>query len=130
MKMDWSKLTHQFEAHEIPPSTFRHIDHIGVAYEMIHKHGFLTTLTKFSEAIESMATKAGAPEKFNVTITLAFLSLIAERIHRTEHSNFDEFIVRNEDLLSKSVLDKLYPAERLGSDLARKVFLLPACSNL
>lgn len=130
MKTDFSKLTQQFEAHEIDPSAFRHIDHIGVAYEMFQTHGFLPTLTKFSDAIEAIATKAGAPEKFNVTITLAFLSLIAERIHSTVHSNFDEFIVRNEDLLSKSVLKKMYPAERLDSDLARKVFLLPLCSNL
>ena len=129
MNTDWSKLTQQFEAHDIDPSAFRHIDHVGVAYEMFHKYGFLATLTKFSEAIESIATKAGAPEKYNVTITLAFLSLIAERIHKTEHANFDEFIGGNEDLLSKGVLGKLYPAERLDSDLARKVFLLPTCSN-
>lgn len=129
MNTDFSNLAHQFEAHVIDPSEFRHIDHIGVAYEMFHTHGFLTTLIKFSEAIESIATKAGVPEKFKVTITLAFLSVIAERIHRTEHNNFDEFIERNKDLLSKSLLEKLYSAERLDSDLARKVFLLPACPN-
>jgi hypothetical protein len=128
MKTDYSKLTQDFESHKIDPSTFRHIDHIRVAYEMLHKHGYLTTSTKYSEAIESMATEAGVPEKFNLTITLAFLSLIAERIHSTEHSSFDEFIARNEDLMSRSVLEKMYSPERLQSDLARKMFLLPTGS--
>lgn len=59
MNTDLSKLTQHFEVHEIDPSAFRHIDHIEVVYEMLHKHGFLTTLTKFSETIKSMATKAG-----------------------------------------------------------------------
>ena len=129
MKTDYSKLTQDFEAHTIDPSTFRHIDHIRVAYEMLHKHGFLKTSAQYSETIQSIAAKAGVPEKFNLTITLAFLSLIAERIHSKEHSNFDEFIVRNEDLMSKSVLEKMYSAERLQSDLARKMFLLPTCSD-
>ena len=130
MKRDWSTFTQQFEAHDIDPSAFRHIDHIGVAYEMFHTYGFLTTVTKFSEAIESIATKAGAPEKFHVTKTFAFLSLIAERIHETDHANFDEFIGRNEDLLSSRVLENMYPTERLNTDLARTVFLLPTCSKL
>lgn len=125
MKTDYFEMTQEFEVHGIDPSAFRHIDHIGVAYEMFHKYDFLTTSTKYSEVIKSMATKAGVPEKFNLTITLAFLSLIAERIQRTEHSNFDEFIARNEDIIAKGVLANLYSAERLQSDLARKMFLLP-----
>ena len=128
MKTGFSKLTQQFEIHEIDPGAFRHIDHIGVAYEMLHKHDFLTTSTQYAEAIKSMATQAGVPEKFNLTMTLAFLSLIAERIHTTQHSNFDEFIDQNEDLLSKRVLENFYSAERLQSDLARKLFLLPTGS--
>ncbi len=125
MTTDWSKLTQQFEACEIAPSAFRHLDHIGVAYEMFNQYGFLSTLTKFSEAIEAMATKAGAPEKFNVTITVAFLSVIAERLNRTKHSTFDEFIVSNADLLEKHVLKNWYSEERLCSSLARGQFLLP-----
>ncbi len=125
MKIELSELAQKFEIHEIDPSSFRHIDHIGVAYEMFHKYGFQSTSIKYAEAIESIAIKAGAPDKFNLTITLAFLSLIAERIHTTDHSSFDEFISRNEDLMSKGILGKLYSKERLQSDLARKMFLLP-----
>jgi hypothetical protein len=66
MKTDFSKLTQQFEVHDIDPSTFRHIDHIGVAYEMLHKHDFLTTSTKYSKAIKSMATTKPASRKSSV----------------------------------------------------------------
>jgi hypothetical protein len=129
LKTNFSELTQQFEAHDIAPNTFRHIDHISVAYEMLHKYSFLKTSTKYAEAIKSMAIKAGAPQKFNLTITLAFLSIIAERLHTTEHNNFEEFIARNEDLMDRKVLEKWYSAERLNSDLARTQFLLPTCSD-
>jgi hypothetical protein len=129
LKTNFSQLTQQFEAHDIPPNTFRHIDHISVAYEMLHKYSFLTTSTKYAEAVKSMAIKAGEPQKFNLTITLAFLSIIAERVHTTEHNNFEEYIARNEDLMDRKVLEKWYSTERLQSDLARTQFLLPICSD-
>jgi hypothetical protein len=129
MQNDYSKLTQQFEAQDIDPASFRHSDHILVAYEMLNRYDFLSTSQKYSETIKAMATKAGVPEKFNLTITLAFLSLIAERIHNTPHSNFEEFLSQNEDLKAKNLLEKMYSTERLQSDLARKMFLLPACSD-
>jgi hypothetical protein len=126
MKIEYSELLKQFEAFEINPAEFGHREHVQVAYEMLHKYGYLEACAKYANAINTIATNAGAPEKFNVTITFAFLSLIAERIHGpTKWSSFEEFLARNGDLLSKNALSRWYSNEQLQSDFARTHFLLP-----
>ena len=125
MTTDDSNLLSEFEAFEIDPAEFGHRQHLQVAYEMLQKYGFLDTTTRYANTIGTIAASAGAPEKFNVTITLAFLSLIAERVHATGQAGFDEFLAQNEDLLSKNILDRWYSSEQLQSDFARTHFLLP-----
>lgn len=125
MSTKYSELTRSFEACDIDASAFGHVDHVGVAYEMIRSYDFLTACLKYAECINTIATKAGAARKFNTTITLAFLSLIAERLEVTRHNTYDEFISQNQDLVSGNILEKWYTPERLRSDLARTVFLMP-----
>jgi len=121
-----SELLTQFEAFEVNAADFGHRQHVQVAFEMCHKYSYLDACAKYANAINTIATNAGAPEKFNVTITFAFLSLIAERIHgTTKWSSFEEFLAQNEDLLSKNALGKWYSSEQLQSDFARTHFLLP-----
>lgn len=125
MSTKYSELTRSFEACDIDASAFGHVDHVGVAYEMLRSYDFLTACLKYAECINTIATKAGAARKFNTTITLAFLSLIAERLEVTRHNTYDEFISQNQDLVSGNILEKWYTPERLRSDLARTVFLMP-----
>jgi len=125
MSTNYVELARAFEACDVDVSAFGHIDHVGVAYEMLRTCDFLDASLKYSECINTIATKAGASQKFNLTITLAFLSLIAERMNATRHNSFGSFIRQNRDLLSANVLAKWYSPERLRSDLARAVFLMP-----
>lgn len=127
MAEEYPELLTQFEAFEVDSAKFGHRQHIQVAYEMLHKYGYLEACTQYANIINTMATNAGAPEKFNVTITFAFLSLIAERIHGAKSwSNFDDFLTKNNDLLLKNALSKWYSSEQLQSDFARTHFLLPS----
>lgn len=125
MSTDYVALTRSFEDCDIDASAFGHLDHVGVAYEMLRRNDFLTASLKYAECIDKIAKKAGAARKFNTTITLAFLSLIAERMQTTPNNSFDVFISQNQDLLSGNPLQKWYSPERLQSDLARSVFLMP-----
>ena len=125
MSKNYTELARAFESCDIDAGTFGHIDHVGVAYEMLRNDDFLNASVRYAECINTIATNAGASRKFNTTITLAFLSLIAERMEATRHDTFDDFIAQNPDLLSSDVLAKWYSPERLGSDLARTVFLMP-----
>jgi len=125
MNSRYGKLVQSFEARDLDAGGFRHVDHVGVAYEMLRKYDFMDATVKYAENIKTIATKAGVPDKFNATITLAFMSLIAERMGTTRHADYDDFISQNQDLNSKDMLRKWYSPERLQSDLARNVFLMP-----
>ena len=72
-----------------------------------------------------MAGSVGAPEKFNATITVAFMSVIAERKSQVESADFDSFISANPDLLDGNALRGWYTKERLNSPAARHQFLMP-----
>jgi hypothetical protein len=125
MSTNYKEFLHSFEQYDIDASAFGHIDHIGVAYEMLLQYDFLTASINYSDCIKTIATRAGAGRKFNTTITIAFLSLIAERMEGSEQGTFEVFIENNQDLLSRNVLAKWYSPERLQSDAARTVFLMP-----
>lgn len=121
--MDSATLYDQFEARTIDAVTFRHERHIAVAWEMLRRHDFLTAITRYATGIREIAEAAGASDKFNLTITLAFLSLIAERM--TDEDSYAEFMAGNPHLMSSSVLQQMYSDDRLTSGKARTGFLMP-----
>ena len=125
MNTNYTELIDSFETCNIDVNIFGHVDHVGVAYEMLRRYDFLKATVRYADSINTIANKVGAAHKFNMTITLAFLSLIAERMEVTLHDTFDEFISQNQDLLSRNFLEQWYLPERLQCDLARTVFLMP-----
>ncbi|MEM9063397.1 MAG: hypothetical protein AAGD13_23300 [Pseudomonadota bacterium] len=114
-----------FEQGGLDAAAFSHRDHIAVAIGLLQRYRFTKAADIYASRIDEMACAAGAPDKFNTTITLAFLGLIAERMQTTPHTDFDVFLERNPDLLDRSVLARWYGADRLMSDLAKRIFLLP-----
>ena len=118
-------LMERFEQRRIDAPNFRHQDHIQVAYEMLEKYDFVDACARYASTIRAMAESVGVPEKYNATITFAFMSLIAERKTETVSGNLDTFLVANPDLLDKNILKRWYTDERLTSTAARGQFLLP-----
>ena len=115
----------RFEQFEIDAPNFHHGDHIKVAYGMLNKYDFVEACTRYASTIRAMAERVGVPEKFNVTITFAFMSLIAERKGQSNPDGLASFLASNPDLLDKNVLKRWYSEERLTSATARRQFLLP-----
>ena len=110
---------------EIDPATFPHREHVRMAFEMLRRHDFPETVLHYSRTLRAMAENVGRPEAFHQTITIAFLSLIAERMETGVAADFAAFAQANPDLLEKSVLKRWYRAERLASEIARRIFVLP-----
>jgi len=110
---------------EIVPSEFPHREHVHIAFEMLKRHDFPETVLHFSRTLRAMAQQAGRPEAFHQTVTIAFLSLIAERMEAGGAADFAAFAQANPDLLEKSALARWYRPERLASAAARHTFLLP-----
>ena len=119
------QLAQAFEAGDIRPGGFNHAAHVIVAYQLLTRYEFLEAVSRYTRGIRELASRAGAPEKFNITITLAFLSLIAERMADAPSSDAEAFVRDNSDLMTIDVLRGRYSNTRLNKSLARSVFLMP-----
>ena len=113
------------ETGALDPAMFPHPEHVRLGYEMLGRHPFGETVARFSRGLRLLAAKAGRPEVYHETITVAFLALVGERRARARDAGWCEFKANNSDLLDKHCLDRWYEAEELGSDLARQTFCLP-----
>ena len=109
---------------------FPHEEHVRLGYEMLGRYSFGEAVSRFSSGLRLLAAKAGKPEVFHETITVAFLAVINERRARAATSTWPEFKAANPDLLDKGCLKKWYGAEQLQSDLARRVFCLPTLPQM
>lgn len=115
----------RFLAGEIRPQDFRHADHVRAGYELLTRHEFLAAAAIYCRVLKEMTARIGKPEAFHLTVTLAFLSLIAERIEGNAHASFEDFALANPDLMDKSFLARWYRPERLNGMAARHGFVLP-----
>jgi hypothetical protein len=125
MTRDYAEYALQFENCSIDASHFDHVDHVGVAHELLRKYSFLDAVVTYAGCLQTIATRAGAADKFNMTVTLAFLSLIAERMNESRADTFEAFVKENSDLITGQPLSQWYSQERLRSETARSAFLLP-----
>ena len=115
----------RFERLEFPPGAFHHRDHVEAAYGMLRKYPFLEALVRYSRTIQTMAANAGAHTKFHVTVTIAFMALIAERMETSSHADFDEFRHQHPELFSPDLLKRFYSSERLASEMSRRILVMP-----
>lgn len=115
----------RFMRGEIAISEFPHREHVRMGFEMLRRYDFVEGALHYSRTLQAMAMKVGKPQAFHQTVTIAFLSLIAERITSGDYADFDSFASANADLLDKAALAPWHPSERLATGAARRTFLLP-----
>ena len=106
-------------------ASFGHVEHVAAAYALLRELPFEQAAERYATGIRLLARNAGAPDKFNLTITLACLSLIGEQLATTTTTSFDAFAQAHPALLERSCLDTRYSPERLQSPIARSTFVLP-----
>jgi hypothetical protein len=114
----------RFLAGEMPASELSHREHVRLAWATLRRYDFAESVLRYSRALRATATKAGRPEKFNQTQTLALLSLIAER-SADGGGDFESFARAHPELFDRGLLASWYDPGRLGSPLARRTFLMP-----
>ncbi len=124
-KHPFSALTRSFLSRTVTASTLGHREHVQVAYELLSAHNFVDATKVYVTEIRALATRAGAPEKFHMTVTVAYLSIIAERMSASAHADFNDFLATNSDLLSSNLLQGWYSKARMSSPVAKEQFLLP-----
>lgn len=112
----------------VDPASFRHADHVRMAFALLRRSPFPQAAVTLGDALRAMAARAGHPGAYHETITLAFLALIAERAAAAP-DDYEAFAAANPDLFDKRILERWYSPGRLGSDLARRTFILPEASR-
>ena len=123
------KLLDAFIEGTIAPQDFTHRDHVAVAYELLRRESFVRSAVIFVDGLKKLVAAAGVPEKFNLTITLAYLGLIAERLADDKSNSWGAFAQDNPELLDPKILQRWYAPDRLYSETARQVFLLPTAPD-
>lgn len=105
---------------------FPHRDHVRLAFHMLERYPLGEAITRFAGGLKLLTQKIGKPEVYHETVTVAFLAVIGERRAKLAAGTaWEEFIRLNPDLLEKDCLQQWYSADVLGSDLARRTFILP-----
>jgi hypothetical protein len=128
LKMSASDFLAAFEESTLPEECFHHADHVRAAWLLLREGTPASALDRFSAALKRFAASKGKSGLYHETITWAYVLLINERMERGGREiEWDKFAASNPDLMTwrPSVLGEYYRDETLGSDLARRVFVLP-----
>lgn len=105
----------------LPASSFRHGDHLRLAWLLLHRNPFDEALTLVRESIRRYAAHLGVPQLYHETITTAWMKLLATH----DEASFDEFIVKNEHRLDLGLLHRFWTPAVLESDAARLGWVPP-----
>jgi hypothetical protein len=121
------ELVERFLDTSLPAPAFSHAQHVRCAWLFVRRHGMPQALEAFPAALRRFAEAKGATGLYHETITWAFLLVIHERQERSPAADWPAFAAANSDLLAwkPSVLDRLYAADTLASDFARRTFVMP-----
>ncbi|MFG2905796.1 hypothetical protein ACGF13_12125 [Kitasatospora sp. NPDC048286] len=107
---------------------FGHRQHVRLTWLAVRRHGATAALDLIGEGIRRTATKAGAPQKFHVTMTRAWVELVAH--HADDAPDFDAFAASHPDLLDKDLLARHYLPGTLADERARTSWVEPDLAPL
>lgn len=102
---------------------FGHRQHVRLTWLAVRRHGATAALDLIADGIRRTATDAGAPQKFHVTMTRAWVELVAH--HADDATDFEEFAARHPELLDKELLARHYRPGTLAGTQARTTWVEP-----
>ena len=120
-----------FEACQLDPAQFHHDDHIRLAWLCVQRYSAREAETKLLDGIRKFAQRAGVPQKFMYTTTVAWTRLVAAaQISSPTTNNFSEWIQSHSELLDHNLLARHYSAGRLETPEARSGWVEPDLAPL
>jgi hypothetical protein len=120
-------LVHAFEATTLETAAFTHTAHVRVAWWYLRHAPLAEAIGQFSRSLRRFAAAKGVPGLYHETITVAFLLVIAERLHEAPDLDWDAFAARYPELFVRRpwILSRYYSQELLDSPRARAAFVMP-----
>src|SRR5512133_916241 len=103
---DDSRFLRSFEACELTPATFRHREHLRLAYLYLTLYPFETALQTMRSRLQTFLAHLGAPPTaYHETMTRAWLLAVDHFMHRSgESTSSEDFLATSPALLDKDLL--------------------------
>jgi hypothetical protein len=110
-----------FTSGQLPNASFRHGDHLRLAWLHLHKEPLDEALRLVRDGIRRYAAHNGASHLYHETVTTAWVKLLATH-HET---TFQEFLTNNEHRLNAGLLHRFWTPAVLASEAARLDWVPP-----
>jgi hypothetical protein len=120
-----------FEACQLDPAKFHHDDHIRLAWLFVQRYGADEAEARLLDGIRRFAQRAGVPQKFMYTTTIAWTRLVAAaQTAGPTAIHFSEWIQLHPELLDRKLLARFYSPGRLETPEARSSWVEPDLAPL
>jgi hypothetical protein len=104
---------------------FGHRQHIHLTWLAVRRYGTAAAAELVSDGIRRTARYAGAPQKYNATVTRAWVQLVGHHAVAAQTADFDTFAAQHPALLDKRLLARFYRPATLASAEARTRWVEP-----
>jgi hypothetical protein len=119
--IDDEEFLRAFHGCELPAASFRHGDHLRLAWLYLHRESMDETLESVRAGLRRFAAHHGVPHIYHETVTSAWVRLLATH----DEPDFAQFIQRNEHRLNLELLHRFWTPSALSSEAARRQWLAP-----
>lgn len=113
-----------FTAGRLAPAEFDHAAHIRAACLLLQSRPFLEACIAMRDGLRHIVAKAGKPQLYHETITVAFMAIVAGRL-ADGAPDWQTLIATQRDLFDRALLNGYYTQDLLASAIARGQFQLP-----
>lgn len=104
---------------------FGHRQHIHVTWLAVRRYGTTTAIDLVSEGIQGVARYAGAPQKYNATVSRAWVELVGHHADHSDAADFNAFADQHPGLFDKKLLTRFYRPATLAGAEARTGWVAP-----
>ncbi len=104
---------------------FGHRQHVQLTWLAVRAYGMPAAVDLVCEGIETTARNANVPQKYHLTMTRAWVELVAFHVAEHPADDFDAFVAANPALLDKQLLSRFYLPRTLASPRARAEWVEP-----
>jgi hypothetical protein len=113
-----------FEEGTLPPQAFDHRAHLRAACLVLAGRPFLEACIAMRDGLRAFAARAGRDGLYHETLTVAFMSIVAERRAAAPDLGWEALLERFPELCDRALLGRYYAPQRLASAAARACFVL------
>ncbi|MGW7530103.1 hypothetical protein [Streptomyces sp. NPDC054783] len=104
---------------------FGHRQHVHLTWLAVRRHGTAAAVELVSDGIQRTARYAGAPQKYNATVSRAWVELVGHHAGQANTYDFDAFADQHPALLDKKLLTRHYRPSTLAGTPARTGWVEP-----